>query len=57
MKKLKKFYDQRQLHWMVIQGVSFMIVFNYIPIYVIIIAFKNYIFRIRYSDYRRGNDF
>lgn len=42
MKKLKKFYDQRQLHWMVIPGVAFMIVFNYIPIYGIIIAFKNY---------------
>ncbi|WPH45002.1 ABC transporter permease subunit [Enterococcus faecalis] len=42
MKKLKKFYDQRQLHWMVLPGVAFMIVFNYIPIYVIIIAFKNY---------------
>lgn len=42
MKKLKKFYDQRQLHWMVLPGVAFMIVFNYIPIYEIIIAFKNY---------------
>lgn len=42
MKKLKKFYDQRQLHWMVIPGVAFMIVFNYIPIYGVIIAFKNY---------------
>ncbi|EHG8752637.1 sugar ABC transporter permease [Enterococcus faecalis] len=42
MKKLKKFYDQRQLHWMVLPGVAFMIVFNYIPIYGIIIAFKNY---------------
>ena len=41
MKKLKKFYDQRQLHWMVLPGVAFMIVFNYIPIYGIIIAFKN----------------
>ena len=40
MKKLKKFYDQRQLHWMVLPGVAFMIVFNYIPIYGIIIAFK-----------------
>ena len=29
MKKLKKFYDQRQLHWMVLPGVAF-------------IAFKNY---------------
>lgn len=42
MKKLKKFYDQRQLHWMVLPGVAFMIVFNYISIYGIIIAFKNY---------------
>ena len=42
MKKLKKFYDQRQLHWMVLPGVAFMIVFNYIPIYGIIIAFKYY---------------
>ncbi|MCV3133100.1 ABC transporter permease subunit [Enterococcus faecalis] len=42
MKKLKKFYDQRQLHWMVLPGVAIMIVFNYIPIYGIIIAFKNY---------------
>ena len=42
MKKLKKFYDQRQLHWMVLPGVAFMIVFNYIPIYGIIISFKNY---------------
>ena len=42
MKKLKKFYVQRQLHWMVLPGVAFMIVFNYIPIYGIIIAFKNY---------------
>ena len=42
MKKLNKFYDQRQLHWMVLPGVAFMIVFNYIPIYGIIIAFKNY---------------
>ena len=42
MKKLKKFYDQRQLHWMVLPGVAFMIVFNYSPIYGIIIAFKNY---------------
>ena len=40
--KTKKFYDQRQLHWMVLPGVAFMIVFNYIPIYGIIIAFKNY---------------
>ena len=42
MKKLKKFYGQRRLHWMVLPGVAFMIVFNYIPIYGIIIAFKNY---------------
>lgn len=42
MCKLQKFYSQRQLHWMVFPGVAFMIVFNYIPIYGIIIAFKNY---------------
>ncbi|WP_297076796.1 sugar ABC transporter permease [uncultured Enterococcus sp.] len=42
MNKLKEFYNQRQLHWMVLPGVAFMIVFNYIPIYGIIIAFKNY---------------
>ncbi|MHC5228975.1 ABC transporter permease [Enterococcus sp. LJL99] len=42
MKKLKEIYEQRQLHWMVLPGVAFMIVFNYIPIYGIIIAFKNY---------------
>ena len=40
MSKLQKFYSQRQLHWMVFPGVAFMIVFNYIPIYGIIIAFK-----------------
>lgn len=42
MNKLKEFYNQRQLHWMVLPGVAFMIIFNYIPIYGIIIAFKNY---------------
>lgn len=42
MSKLKEIYRQRQLHWMVLPGVVFMIVFNYIPIYGIIIAFKNY---------------
>lgn len=42
MKKLKEIYRQRQLHWMVLPGIAFMIVFNYIPIYGIIIAFKNY---------------
>lgn len=42
MKKLKRFYEQRQLQWMVLPGIAFMIVFNYIPIYGIIIAFKNY---------------
>ena len=42
MSKLKEIYRQRQLHWMVLPGVAFMIVFNYIPIYGIIIAFKNY---------------
>ena len=42
MSKLKEIYRQRQLHWMVLPGVAFMIAFNYIPIYGIIIAFKNY---------------
>lgn len=42
MSKLKEIYRQRQLHWMVLPGVAFMIVFNYIPIYGIIIAFKNF---------------
>ena len=42
MSKLKEIYRQRQLHWMALPGVAFMIVFNYIPIYGIIIAFKNY---------------
>ncbi|MGX7132063.1 ABC transporter permease [Enterococcus songbeiensis] len=42
MKRLSKIWKQRQLHWMVLPGVAFMIVFNYIPIYGIIIAFKNY---------------
>lgn len=42
MHKLKRLYQQRQLHWMVLPGVAFMIVFNFIPIYGIIIAFKNY---------------
>lgn len=42
MKRLKKIYEQRQLHWMILPGVAFMIIFNYIPIYGIIIAFKNY---------------
>lgn len=42
MNKFKEIYNQRQLHWMILPGVAFMIVFNYIPIYGIIIAFKNY---------------
>lgn len=41
-KKISAIWKQRQLHWMVLPGVAFMIVFNYIPIYGIIIAFKNY---------------
>ena len=40
--KVKQFLDQWQLQWMVLPGIAFMIVFNYIPIYGIIIAFKNY---------------
>lgn len=33
---------QRYLHFMIIPGIIWMIVFNYIPMYGIIIAFKNY---------------
>lgn len=40
--KIDRFLSQWQLQWMIIPGIAFMIVFNYIPIYGIIIAFKNY---------------
>lgn len=40
--KFHRFLSQWQLQWMVLPGIAFMIVFNYIPIYGIIIAFKNY---------------
>ena len=40
--KFHRFLSQKQLQWMVLPGIAFMIVFNYIPIYGIIIAFKNY---------------
>lgn len=39
---LKKLLRQKYLHLMVIPGIIWMIVFNYIPMYGIIIAFKNY---------------
>lgn len=38
----KKFYQQRFYQMMVIPGVLFMILFNYIPMYGIIIAFKDF---------------
>ncbi len=40
--KFKRFLSQWQLQWMVLPGIAFMIVFSYIPIYGISIAFKNY---------------
>ncbi len=40
--KFNRFLSQWQLQWMVLPGIAFMIVFNYIPIYGISIAFKNY---------------
>ncbi|MEG0256102.1 MAG: ABC transporter permease subunit [Vagococcus sp.] len=40
--KFKRFLSQWQLQWMVLPGLAFMFVFNYIPIYGIAIAFKNY---------------
>jgi len=38
----KKILRQKYLHLMVIPGIIWMIIFNYIPMYGIIIAFKNY---------------
>lgn len=38
----KKFYQQRFYQMMVIPGVLFMILFNYIPMYGIIVAFKDF---------------
>lgn len=40
---LRKFYGQRYLQVMALLGVIWMIVFNYIPMYGIILAFKEYI--------------
>jgi len=42
MKGFKKFYGQRYLQAMALLGVAWMIVFNYIPMYGIIIAFKDF---------------
>ncbi|MGG1311659.1 ABC transporter permease subunit [Cohnella laeviribosi] len=42
MKWLKKLYGQRYLQVMALLGVAWMIVFNYIPMYGIIIAFKEF---------------
>lgn len=42
MNTLKRLYKQRQLQLMVLPGIIFMIIFNYIPIYGIITAFKRY---------------
>ncbi|MCC3373803.1 sugar ABC transporter permease [Cohnella sp. REN36] len=41
-KWLRKLYGQRYLQVMALLGVAWMIVFNYIPMYGIIIAFKEY---------------
>lgn len=42
LKLLRKLFAQRYLQVMALLGVAWMIVFNYIPMYGIIIAFKNY---------------
>lgn len=41
-KKLSKFLSQRYLQVMAILGVIWMIIFNYVPMYGLIIAFKRY---------------
>lgn len=41
-KVLQKLLRQKYLHFMVLPGIIWMIIFNYIPMYGIIIAFKNY---------------
>lgn len=41
-KWLKKFYTQRHLQTMALLGVVWMIIFNYIPMYGVIIAFKEF---------------
>ena len=39
---MKALIDYRYLHLMIIPGVLFFFVFKYIPMYGILIAFKNY---------------
>ena len=39
---LKKLYSQRHIQIMALLGVAWMIIFNYIPMYGVIIAFKDY---------------
>lgn len=39
---LRRMYRQRYLQIMALLGVAWMIVFNYVPMYGIVIAFKNY---------------
>ena len=41
-KIFQKLLRQKYLHFMVIPGIIWMIIFNYIPMYGIIIAFKEY---------------
>ncbi|WP_339278903.1 ABC transporter permease subunit [Paenibacillus sp. FSL W8-1187] len=41
-KRLRRIYSQRYLQVMALLGVAWMVVFNYIPMYGIIIAFKEY---------------
>lgn len=41
-KWLKKLYSQKHIQIMALLGISWMIVFNYVPMYGIIIAFKDY---------------
>lgn len=41
-KWLKKLYSQRHVQIMALLGIAWMIIFNYIPMYGIIIAFKDY---------------
>ncbi|OPA75810.1 protein lplB [Paenibacillus selenitireducens] len=42
MKWFRKFYGQRYLQVMALLGVAWMVIFNYIPMYGIIIAFKDF---------------
>lgn len=41
-KWLKKLFSQRHIQIMALLGIAWMIIFNYIPMYGVIIAFKNY---------------